>query len=241
MKDSGERKGARRKLGAREVAMMLSTKRPPGHKLLHRFLRELQDGVIPETETTKQLADAFEKILFDSTDPLAELDLVGGPGRRKKSGNEHKIRLSKDRKIGQWIEKCLPEKPSKGAMTNAIEKAAEKFHLSERTVWRAWDRWKEDKAKFAIKETTLDEVQRLHEHTAQSMKRLTEQLKSVASNTKFSSATEAFTKMLEEQQPTIDAYVATLSPKRRADFLKLEGQACYRIALAWQQKALTRK
>lgn len=214
----------RRKLSDTLITvLMTSVKRPRGHRLLLEFLRDIQAGVIQRTAVTNQLAEAFEAIVFDKHDPADALGLKLPRKRPRQSAGDRAQRQSL--KVLRFLYERIERDPKKsGASTRAVKKAADKFSYDERSVWRIWQN-RESAKEIKFESIALE--------AAKSALELNRQLTESSSDIR---RLAEFTEMIRQQQPVIDAYAATLSPKKRAAFLELDGQECYRIAAAAARK-----
>lgn len=216
---AGEAMSGRRRIGVRETAKLLSVKRPAGHRLLSAFLRELDDGEIPETPATLALAAAFEQILFANGDASTVLQLKRSRGRTKHTAGE--LANRKGLKVLRFLLEYMKTDKS---VTRAVAAATEKFaYKDERSVWGIWAA-REQAPELKIESIT----QQYLDEQAKLMKRAAERAREPLA---------AFNRMLAEQQPVIEAYAATLSPKKRVAFMELAGQECFHIALAAKKKA----
>lgn len=99
----------------------------------------MQNGEIPETKATTALADRFERILFDSADPLKELGLRRGRGEKIRKSADERWKLDA-RYVNFIIEKLKTTSNQRGALTRAIDEAAEHFNKSRRQIETIWGR-----------------------------------------------------------------------------------------------------
>lgn len=192
----------RRTVTAKKAALLLSVKRPRGHRTLIEFLCDVEQGKIPETTAVRKIADAFYRIVFDGADTGDALETKATKGRPRKSSREEAATTSKNARIVEFIDRRTSQDRHRGSVSRAVALAASRFAKDESTIWRIW---KKRKTFLALSEA------------AKSIEGLNQRLSAAIA-------------ILAREQTVIDAYAATLSGKKRADFLALDGCECYRIA-----------